>query len=587
MLMRKIFRRPLFLKPWSVISLACLDILGTQVAMRQWRHVLILLYCTTSENVMMQAWSEHCEGPAAYVYPSTIGYRMLCLCSRCASALIFLPCRFALALGFAQRIDMLDRCCGGTVHILVDVLLLLFILIAMPSRMLSINQLQFFWPQSVTHPVIHMEDLCSFAWYMLAVVLWRYVLVKVAVIVASNPPHHPFCFRDHLRPMWWTHVYLRCKSNMHAVLNSTLDLSVAPIFPPSAPVPMDGYTPANPEPKKPGDRRPVLPRRRPSQASPLSGADDLGPPIRSPLPRLRARAQKPLPRLRQGRKVPLLLPRLRGTSSRGDDHPDDLEIPRGSRLVRMKIQGKEVQLFDISRHPLPPDMVGDTEVENMEAGYAPPYESCFPMTTLGVVAEDVKMQSSKRSSTQMDTSSVRTSTAPLRPRKARGSIRESLQLTPGASVPGPTMSPTAKSIMLRKSPKPDQKSRRPGRPSASQGLPVAALILLVPPPWKEERSQLCLAGTMMSTLVSWSPGNKNYWHFRELPGSGESHSGGRLSKLRPQRLKRHPWFPILRLHTPPLLRSQVLIQMLQKIQAEQISGAYRYLRQVPCPPGRI
>ncbi|CAE7416768.1 unnamed protein product [Symbiodinium microadriaticum] len=181
--------------------------------------------------------------------------------------------------------------------------------------------------------------------------------------------------------------------------------------------------------------------------------------------------QKPLPRLRQGRKVPLLrlrrlqahlkktkegrqpLPRLRGTSSRGDDHPDDLEIPRGSRLVRMKIQGKEVQLFDISRHPLPTDMVGDTEDENMEVGYAPPYESCFPMTTLGVVAEDVKMQSSKRSSTQMDNSSIRTPTVPLRPRKARGSIRESLRLTPGATAPGPTVSTAAGSTDAAKKPK--------------------------------------------------------------------------------------------------------------------------------------
>ncbi|CAE7196993.1 unnamed protein product [Symbiodinium microadriaticum] len=144
---------------------------------------------------------------------------------------------------------------------------------------------------------------------------------------------------------------------------------------------------------------------------------------------------------------------ISGRYDAGDDHPDDLEIPRGSRLVRMKIQGKEVQLFDISRHPLPPDMVGDTEDENMEVGYAPPYESYFPMTTLGVVAEDVKMQSSKRSSTQMDDSSVRTSTAPLRPCKARGSIRESLRLTPGATAPGLTVSTTARSTDAAKKPK--------------------------------------------------------------------------------------------------------------------------------------
>ena len=86
---------------------------------------------------------------------------------------------------------MLDRCCGGTVHTLVDVLLLLFILIAMPSRMLSINQLHFFRPQSVFHSVIHVEDPCSFARYMLAMVLWRYVLAQAALIVAFNPPQHP------------------------------------------------------------------------------------------------------------------------------------------------------------------------------------------------------------------------------------------------------------------------------------------------------------------------------------------------------------------------------------------------------------
>ena len=250
----------------------------------------------------------------------------------------------------------------------------------------------------------------------------------------------------------------------------------------------------------------------------------------------------------------------------------------------MEIQGKEVQLFHISRRPLRPEMVGDTEDENMEVGYAPPYESCFPMTTLGVVAEDVKMRSSKRSSTQMDNSSVRTSTAALRPRKARGSIRGSLQLTPGASAPGLTSSSTARSKDAAKTPKARPKIKaartakckpRPARRGSD--APGASPV----------EGQLCLAWTTRSTLVSWSPGNKNYWHFREPPGSGELHSAGRLSKLPQQKLKRHPWFPTLQLHTPPLQRSQIPVQMLQKPRAEQTSRAYRYPRKVPYPPRSI
>ena len=192
--MWKIFCMPPYPLPWSAVSLACLFIFGTQVAMRLWRQGLILQYCTITVDNMMQARSEHWDKSAAYAFPLIIGYWTLCLCSRYAPASIFILYSFASALGFAKCLDVVGRCCGGIAYILVGELLPLFIVIAMSSRLLSIHQIPLLWPQSVIHSVIHREDFCSFAWYMLAVVLWRYVLAQLATAVGIQSPTSSFLY---------------------------------------------------------------------------------------------------------------------------------------------------------------------------------------------------------------------------------------------------------------------------------------------------------------------------------------------------------------------------------------------------------
>ena len=236
---------------------------------------------------------------------------------------------------------------------------------------------------------------------------------------------------------------------------------------------MDGYTSEHPEPKKSWDRRPALPRRRSRRE-----VDDLQTPVaaassstRDPLPRLRIRA--PLPRLKttlkqtsrlrlrrlqhklkEARSARNPLPRLRhgrDASSKEDMEVDEMEVPAGSRPISMQIQGRWVELWDISSLPIPPDQPRDEDDEIEGApgqdtrGHFPMRFHDQPLATPGPAPSGSRLRAlgcrpKKRKCVKKPAAKTgvdATTSTTIRPRpksarkppaKARGSIRESLKV---------------------------------------------------------------------------------------------------------------------------------------------------------------
>ena len=236
---------------------------------------------------------------------------------------------------------------------------------------------------------------------------------------------------------------------------------------------MDDYTREHPEPKKSWDMRPALPRRRYSRE-----VDDLHTPAaaassstRDPLPRLRTRA--PLPRLKttlkqtsrlrlrrlqhklkEARSARNPLPRLRhgrDASSKDDMEVDEMEVPAGSRPISMQIQGRWVEMWDISSLPIPPDQPRD-EDDEIEGAPGQDTRGHFPMRfhdqpsaapgpapsgsrlrALGRQPKKRKCVKKPAAKTGVDATTSTTirprpKSARKPPAKARGSIRESLKV---------------------------------------------------------------------------------------------------------------------------------------------------------------
>ena len=261
-----------------------------------------------------------------------------------------------------------------------------------------------------------------------------------------------------------------------------------------APV-MEYYTPEAPEPKRSWDQRPTLPRRRPSMTAASASPDEGQSIIRRPLPRLRRR--DPLPRLKtlkassllrlrklqtrlrdatsKGRRGPRKpLPRLRAGPGYGlsqelqDALPD---VPTGSHLVELIIQGRPVQFWDVSNFPVPADQPMDTDDEIPGDANQGLY-GIFPTRVLGRVSGDdirdtkspvptalryapKKRKAGKKSTgtpkTTATSSSAKAKPHPARkvPKKARGSTRESLVTTPAAVTPPASEPPRPRTPQLR------------------------------------------------------------------------------------------------------------------------------------------
>ena len=228
---------------------------------------------------------------------------------------------------------------------------------------------------------------------------------------------------------------------------------------------MERYTPESPEPKRSWDQRPSLPRRRPVEISSSPAVE-----TRQPLPRLRLRA--PLPRLKHVKASSLLrlkklqarlrkakdqkepLPRLRGGHRLSRRMVEALpDVPTGSHLVELTIQGRPVQFWDISDFPVPADQPMDSDDEtpgDVNQGL----HGIYPTKVLGRVTGDdtrskkrsipralrqvpMKKRDGKKSAGTAPAAAAssgakdRSSSTRKLPKKAKGSIRESLK-APGA-----------------------------------------------------------------------------------------------------------------------------------------------------------